>query len=405
MFCPKCGSQLPDNANFCGECGAAVRQANNIVESTAINNSTAEKAIVNTASKRLKANPIKWYLNRWKHCKEEKFKGKKNILWTALNGIIALLLIFRVTLMFFMNIDMNGIIYHPEGDYAYATNYVNNIGAIPLSGKELKIKDTVRIGFKKYEVKKLEIWDSEIFNTIEVKHDVRFINLWDMENLDYIDIRGAFPKLEVVMLKADKVFLDIDEGEKLERIEIESKIDGAVTLGAYGEEANFPNLWLISLVNTVVWNYDNVNADNLSNVYITVSNDYFSSWTQIKDNQLELNPRVEELLLLAINTGKFEITHTIEDLYGTWNYYDSDGNIVFALSFKDSGYVQIKDGLGILGVDLLRFEEVDNNTLSLKADTTDIYGNILSISAPYQLYGKQLRISIFDKELDLLRAK
>jgi len=31
MFCPNCGKQIPDNANFCEFCGARLNNNNNLV--------------------------------------------------------------------------------------------------------------------------------------------------------------------------------------------------------------------------------------------------------------------------------------------------------------------------------------------------------------------------------------
>lgn len=51
---------------------------------------------------------------------------------------------------------------------------------------------------------------------------------------------------------------------------------------------------------------------------------------------------------------------------------------------------------------MLTFTELDDNTLLLKADTVDYWGDLLRLNLPYELYGRYLYISIYGQELELI---
>ncbi len=51
--------------------------------------------------------------------------------------------------------------------------------------------------------------------------------------------------------------------------------------------------------------------------------------------------------------------------------------------------------------DLLTFSELDDNTLLLKAETANAWGDLVTIEMPYEIFGRQLKVSILGKDLML----
>ena len=101
----------------------------------------------------------------------------------------------------------------------------------------------------------------------------------------------------------------------------------------------------------------------------------------------------------------YEIWHDISDLYGTW----TDENNVLALTFQSDGSVRVAESKNIIGVDALMFEEVDEDTLSLKAKASGadlffgVVSNLISFYMDYELFGDELFVSFNGKEFHLIR--
>lgn len=100
----------------------------------------------------------------------------------------------------------------------------------------------------------------------------------------------------------------------------------------------------------------------------------------------------------------WESTHTIEDLYGKW-VYKQDNKEVLSIQFQENGYVRVSDSLGIIGADVLKYSEVDESTLLLKAETNNMYGNLVSFQMTYILLGDELEVYILGNKFELIREK
>ena len=418
MFCSKCGNELADGAKFCSKCGSAVE---NVHTSDTVTRTVQETEAVEHASslanesgegseKTNKDNFLRKYLDRykkrWKQCKKEHFKGRKNIGWIAVNVIIALVVLYNIAMCFICNRDLNGLIYFRTSDgYAYASNFFNISGAHiskPLLGKQINVKSRVRIGFKTYEVSGVSISDGLLtrFSTVKsfnvlLRND-DWTAYWRGIELE------AMPNVEYVSIDADQTaWVSAENLKKLQTLKLKFREAGSGSVVyLFGE---FPNLRTLSLENARFHcdgDFASSVTDNLSSVKISMPNKYLASDMYAWMNEVSDVSSLQ--YLTALPDADINITHSINDLYGKWEYRDSDGNEVFSITFQDNGYVRISDGMGIIGVDLLTFTELDNNTLILKADTVDYWGDLLSLNLPYELYGRYLYISIYGQELELI---
>lgn len=419
MFCSKCGNELADDAKFCSKCGSAVEnvhtgetvaktgQKTEAVENASSVSNESVKESVNTNKVNFLKRYIDRYKNRWKQCKQEHFKGRKNIGWIAVNVIIALVVIYNIAISFICNRDLNGLVYYRSYDgYAYARN--NHIMGIhrPLLGKNLQIKDHVRIGFKTYEVASVDInVEGGKITKLSTVKGVNCVLNTDKQSNVYIDL-GAMPKVETIYITADKLGVHVENHKNINRLNLTS----AETTEKYDYSyvylsGDIPNLEELTLKNVRVNNYYST-TEKLTRVNMVLPNKDFSEyafpeWNFLTD-RMEITLSNTFMYLSSLPNSNIEITHTIEDLIGTWNYYDSDRNVVFSVTFQDTGYVRIRDDMGMIGVDLFTFSEIDDNTLLLKAETPDYWGDLLTFDLPYELYGSQLHISIYGYEMDLI---
>lgn len=89
---------------------------------------------------------------------------------------------------------------------------------------------------------------------------------------------------------------------------------------------------------------------------------------------------------------------TIEKLYGTW---EDDGQTL-TLTFEKNGTLRVADANNIIGADVLKYRESDDNMLSLSANQDGLLGRI-SISMKYEFLGDRLLVEIAGQEFSLTR--
>ena len=435
MYCKNCGHELPEDAKFCQKCGNAVTP---LSDNSSLDTSMPEHTENNISSvtpneqpketqKQGKENILKRYinryLNRWKQCKQEKFKGRKNICWTVVNAVIILVVIYNFAISFYCNRDLNGIVYYR---YKYGDEYrveaTNRTVAdiifdsystyTPLMGESLTIKEQVRIGFKIYEVDCVRVDESILPSLSTTKSFHCNLNSEWSGSYVYVNL-AAMPKLTNIDVNSKAMTIYAGEGHTT-LLSVKLKGNGeSATDSRFIFNGDFPQLMTISATNVYPkssergFNY--FTADNLSDINLTLSNEQLSKcmyFQQQDNNNQNSEPKIILddffMYIAALPNTHIEITHTLEDLYGTWIYRESSGNEVFSITLQENGYVRINDGLGIIGVDLFTFSELDNSTLLLKAETEDSWGELLSFNMPYELYGKELHLSIYGYELDLV---
>lgn len=447
MFCYKCGNEIRENAKFCGKCGTPV-------ENTSIN-TTPETVVVpiqqsetvtepevpkKTVARKITRNRIiQNYLDRWKQCKREKYAGFKNKAWIVVNSVLALLLVWNLILCFTCNRNLNGVVYWVEDGKAVATNvwfrFPNPHDSKPftietaLLGQEILINgdDTVRIGFKNYEIAKVEMYEGMLsrFSTAEAL-TIRG------DTIETIYIREGIgrimPKIDIVYISCDNpniyvenkyIFLNdahnlrfvhllFPNAKKPDGFASGYRISGDVNECLHSICANgcnvselsgsFPHLTTLEL--SSIPKLIDFSAETLNSVHINCSNSDFVSY----DVPPQYQDKLDTLTLLSQVPGfELNISHTIDDLYGTWIYKDENGNDLFSLTIQDTGYIRVSDGLGILGIDLLTFSEFDENTLLLKAETENAWGQLLTVEMPYRIFGKELSVSILGYDMVLTR--
>ena len=229
---------------------------------------------------------------------------------------------------------------------------------------------------------------------------------------------------QVVELIIDESIVLDGEYTKLERI-----ISNGATITLYGE---FPVLKTVvmnpdenNMVGDFVFEYGTTFPKLTSfEGGVIVTNDFdeegfcAEAFPAIQTMQFcAKNSEVDEFWKQTLATGlwmqqsglareiTYEIWHEISDLYGTWR----EENNVLALTFQSDGSVRVAESKNIIGVDALTFEEVDEDTLSLKAKGSDtnlvlgIVSNLISFYMDYELFGDELFVSFNGKEFHLFR--
>lgn len=93
-----------------------------------------------------------------------------------------------------------------------------------------------------------------------------------------------------------------------------------------------------------------------------------------------------------------ENSYTIEDLFGTW----TDEKQTLTLTFEQDGTLRVADANNLIGVDVLKYKESNENTLNLSAEQPGLLG-LISITMEYELFGDNLRVKISEQEFVLTR--
>lgn len=188
--------------------------------------------------------------------------------------------------------------------------------------------------------------------------------------------------------------------EKLKSVTMSPSADGSVEEITYTENASFPVLE--SLECGAVFKvsdsgskgyFDEKDFPQLKSVTMKVVNKYINE--DIMATYLIFQSMYDAGRLQSF---RMENNYTIEDLYGTWS---NDGQ-TFTLTFEKSGTLRIADANNLIGVDVLKYQEADGNTLSLSADQSGLLG-MISISMKYELFGDRLWVEIAGREFALTR--
>lgn len=290
------------------------------------------------------------YNKRWKQCKQEHFKGRKNIGWIAVNVIIALVVLYNIAMCFICNRDLNGLTYVHFPFISDETAQVRNgfYSSKPLWGKSINVKSRVRIGFKMYDVVSVNIDSGNLTDLSTVKSFTCNLSS-DKENRIFQINLDAMPNVESVWVDWNQeVHVSArNNHKKLRTLSVKSseREDDPPIVFLDGE---FPNLQSLSLQNAHFnCGYDFA-SENLTRVNMTWPNKYLAAYMspdKWEPGEMKISDRL--LYLTALPDADINITHSVKDLYGKWEYRDSDGNEVFSITFQDNGYVRISDGMGI----------------------------------------------------------
>ena len=188
--------------------------------------------------------------------------------------------------------------------------------------------------------------------------------------------------------------------EKLKSVTMSPGADGSVGAITYTENASFPVLESLECGAVLKVSdsgdkgyFDEKDFPQLKSVTMKVVNKYI-------DKDIMATYLIFQNMYDAghLQSFRMENSYTIEDLYGTWS---NDGQ-TFTLTFEKSGTLRIADANNLIGVDVLKYQEADSNTLSLSADQSGLLG-MISLSMKYELFGDRLWVEIAGQEFALTR--
>ena len=384
-FCSNCGNRLEDNASFCGKCGQAIGQSA-MEQIPTSNNNTPVNSIPET--KKQTVNP---YLKGWKDIKGKKLKewSAKNKIWVVVHGVIGLLLIVRVVLMFFYNFDLNGMYYYRDssghGAVASVPSVSNRDDVNEVSFEELGMKTTVRIGFKTYPVTRVDVSRT---NAVHLDGEYE-IYVGGNENCkkivapnSFIQVYGAVPNM--FYLEGRHIKLWTEDCHNIESI--------------FADELE---IVLPCDLSSLQWVTCNSVPKNLE--YISNMSKYLSIEINTTNDDSTLSESMDDIYFLREAGAEvvLNIEKDISDLYDTWTSIDKDNS--FEITFEESGYVRISNSAIFgLGADLLKFEEIDESTLLLKA-STDNTVSLVSLEVSYEVIGDKLILEVMGAEIILER--
>lgn len=190
------------------------------------------------------------------------------------------------------------------------------------------------------------------------------------------------------------------EYANLRSITMQPRADGFVDTITYSADASFPVLESLecSAVLKILDSGEKVQFDEkdfpqLKNVTMKLTNKYI-------DEDVMETYRQFQLMYTAGSLQNFSIenSYTIEDLYGTW----TDAEHTLTLTFEQDGTLRVADANNLIGVDVLKYKESNENTLNLSAEQPGLLG-LVYITMEYELFGDMLRVKISEHEFVLTR--
>lgn len=208
------------------------------------------------------------------------------------------------------------------------------------------------------------------------------------------------PNQDIISLNVSSAVVLEGQYEKLQSVTISPDADGSVGAITYRENASFPVLESLECGAVLKLSdsggkgyFDEKDFPQLKSVTMKVVNKYI-------DEDIMMTCLIFQEMYDAgrLQSFRMENSYTIEDLYGTWS---NDGQ-TFTLTFEKSGTLRIADANNLIGVDVLKYQEADGNTLSLSADQSGLLG-MISISMKYELFGDRLWVEIAGREFALTR--
>ena len=352
MFCPKCGTQVTEGVAFCPKCGQAMKQGGTGSEwGNSGSSGSVKPAFAKETAGKGQIDGQKTGFAAL--CSDKRFKQALPVVLAVLVAVIVLV----------------------AGIKLIAGN--NEDASITTSQSDDKRMESD--AERKAEMTEIVVDTSTVL-------DGEYTNLERIvSNGATVTLSGEFPALKTVVMNPDA----------------NNRVGDFVF--EYG--VTFPSL--ISFEGGVIVTND-FDADGF----------YTGAFPAIQTMEFYAkNSEVDEFWLQTLATGQvmqesgfarnvtYEIWHEISDLYGTWK----DENNVLALTFQSNGSVRVAESKNLIGVDLLTFEEVDEDTLSLKTKQSDVdlfFGTVsklVSFYMDYELLGDELFISFNGRSFHLTR--
>lgn len=190
--------------------------------------------------------------------------------------------------------------------------------------------------------------------------------------------------------------------KNLKSVIMEEAADGSVQAITYQEDASFPALESLQC-GAVMKQYssgervyfDEADFPVLKSVRMKLVNRYIDEDTAM--TYLLFDDMYKSGKLQSFDV---ELIHTIEDLYGTW----SDKNQTFSFTFNRDGTLRVSGSNNLFGADVMKFTEVDDDTLSLSADTSGLLG-MVSVNMDYVIFGDNLEVDFAGQQFTLTRKE
>jgi len=122
----------------------------------------------------------------------------------------------------------------------------------------------------------------------------------------------------------------------------------------------------------------------------------FTSCKNLTNIKILGNLELDNVILPSgcIVNSKQEVT-----LYGTWR---EEGDVI-SFTFREDGTIRVAGLSDVLGADLFTFTEIDNNTLQLKAESSNTIVNLISVNLDYQISGDVMIVEIAGHKYKLMR--
>ena len=352
MFCPKCGTQLAETAAFCSKCGQAVKQGN-------AGSSWSSSGSVESVKRTLAKEPTgKEASNGLKNsfailCSNKRFKQ-------ALPPVLVALLVVVV-----LGVGIKMLAGNGEND---------SFGMSQTEGKG---------------------------SVVDAKNPKKVTELTVDEP---IVLDGEYPKLECIVSNGATVTL-FGEFPALKTVVMNPDEENLVGDFVFEYGVTFPAL--ISFDGGVIVTNDFDEEGFCAEAFPAIQTMHFFAknsevdafWMQTLATGLSMQKAGE------VREVTYEIAHEMSDLYGVWR----DENNTLTLTFQSDGSVRVAESQNIIGVDALTFEEIDEDTLSLKAKNptgnaiVGIVTNLISFNMDYELFGDELFVSFNGKNFHLAR--
>lgn len=131
----------------------------------------------------------------------------------------------------------------------------------------------------------------------------------------------------------------------------------------------------------------------IDNTMIVNFMDYSITLYRVEDPDMS----AEELF----NMYKEQMMNTVQgvSLHGTW----TDGSGMVSFTFYEDGKIRIAGLEDTLGVELLTYTEVDQDTLKLKADTKNVILGSASLNMDYEITDDIMTVSIAGQSFQLIK--
>ena len=219
-------------------------------------------------------------------------------------------------------------------------------------------------------------------------------------------LEGNYENLETIISNGAQVTLD-GEFPSLSKVVMKPGDDGTTADFVFEYGTRFPVLTHFQGGAIVTQNYTEDGFD-LEAFQAAQSMEFYAKNSEVDEEWLMMLSYAKLLQNAGVLTHlDYKVSHELSDLYGTW----TNEKRTMMLTFQEDGTVRVAESMNLIGVDLLVFTEVDENTLSLKTKNYaenmlfGIISELVSFYMDYELLGDKLYASFQGMDFELNRIK